>query len=88
MGLEEDFTAAAAEATASIPESAANDDRVALYGLYKQATVGDCTTARPNIFDQKGRYKWDAWEAKKGLSQEDAKAAYIKLVADLKAKYA
>ena len=24
------------------------------------------TAAKPGIFDQKGRYKWDAWEAKKG----------------------
>jgi len=36
-----------------------------LYALFKQATVGDCNTSRPGIFDQKGRYKWDAWEKKK-----------------------
>ena len=26
------------------------------------------------------RGKWDAWEAKKGMSQEDAQAAYVELV--------
>ena len=26
------------------------------------------------------RGKWDAWEAKKGMSQEDAQAAYVDLV--------
>eukprot|EP00983_Pelagomonas_calceolata_P127527 1161413-Pelagomonas_calceolata.AAC.3 len=42
---------------------------------------------RPGIFDQKGRYKWDAWNGKKGMSQEDAKKQYIQLVHDLKAKH-
>ena len=26
------------------------------------------------------RGKWDAWEAKKGMSKEDAQAAYVDLV--------
>eukprot|EP00356_Strombidium_inclinatum_P013328 CAMPEP_0170479974 /NCGR_PEP_ID=MMETSP0208-20121228/990_1 /TAXON_ID=197538 /ORGANISM="Strombidium inclinatum, Strain S3" /LENGTH=38 /DNA_ID= /DNA_START= /DNA_END= /DNA_ORIENTATION= len=25
------------------------------------------------------RGKWDAWESKKGMSQDDAKAEYVKL---------
>lgn len=50
-----------------------------LYGLYKQATVGDNTTAKPGVFDLKGKYKWQAWEDLKGTSQEDAEKQYIEL---------
>ena len=32
------------------------------------------------MFDPKGRAKWDAWESKKGMSQDDAKEAYVKYV--------
>uniref|UniRef100_A0A7S0WQC6 ACB domain-containing protein n=1 Tax=Chlamydomonas leiostraca TaxID=1034604 RepID=A0A7S0WQC6_9CHLO len=87
MGLEEDFQAAAKSATDDIPDNISNDEKLELYALFKQSTVGDCNTSRPGIFDQKGRYKWDAWDKKKGLSQEDAKKAYIELVNTLKAKY-
>ncbi|GAX83219.1 hypothetical protein CEUSTIGMA_g10645.t1 [Chlamydomonas eustigma] len=87
MGLDEDFKAAADSATSDLPESMSNDDKLAMYGLYKQATVGDVNSACPNIFDQKGRAKWFAWEKCKGQSQDDAKTAYIALIASLKAKY-
>ncbi|XP_078480490.1 acyl-CoA-binding protein-like [Lampetra planeri] len=58
-----------------------------LYGLYKQATVGDVNLDRPGILDFTGRGKWDAWKAKKGLSKEEAMAAYVDVVEKLKAKY-
>ena len=54
-----------------------NEDKLEFYGLYKQATVGDVNTERPGMFDPKGKAKWDAWEAKKGMSSDDAKAAYV-----------
>ena len=57
-----------------------NDDKLEFYGLFKQATVGDCNINRPSIFDVKGRIKKEAWEAKKGMSQDDAKAAYVSKV--------
>lgn len=38
--------------------------------------------------DFKGKYKWDAWKALEGKSQEDAEKEYIALVEELKAKYA
>ena len=34
-----------------------------------------------NAFEDGG--KWDAWEAKKGMSQDDAKQAYVDLVTPL-----
>ncbi|XP_043965946.1 acyl-CoA-binding protein-like [Gambusia affinis] len=58
-----------------------------LYGLYKQATVGDVNTERPGMFDFTGKAKWDAWNPKKGLSKEAAMAGYVELVEKLKEKY-
>eukprot|EP00344_Euplotes_crassus_P004558 CAMPEP_0197007608 /NCGR_PEP_ID=MMETSP1380-20130617/41492_1 /TAXON_ID=5936 /ORGANISM="Euplotes crassus, Strain CT5" /LENGTH=48 /DNA_ID= /DNA_START= /DNA_END= /DNA_ORIENTATION= len=30
-----------------LPSTVSNDDLLRVYGLYKQATVGDCNTDRP-----------------------------------------
>ncbi|KAM9829076.1 acyl-CoA-binding protein-like [Syngnathus typhle] len=61
----------------------------ALYGLYKQATIGDIdsATARPGVLDIIGRRKWDSWTEKKGMSKEEAMAAYVDVVDKLKTKY-
>jgi diazepam-binding inhibitor (GABA receptor modulator, acyl-CoA-binding protein) len=37
------------------------------------------------MLDLKGKAKWDAWDAHKGQSKEDAQKAYIALVHKLKA---
>ncbi len=51
------------EAAARLESSAGADqmsqeDLLMLYGLYKQATSGPCTTFRPPFFDLKARSKW------------------------------
>ncbi len=51
-----------------------------------EATVGDNNTSRPGMLDLKGKYKWDAWDANKGISKEDAQKQYVALVQELKAK--
>ncbi|KAF9974341.1 Acyl-CoA-binding domain-containing protein 1 [Actinomortierella ambigua] len=79
---------AAAERVQAFTTKPNNDELLEIYALYKQATVGDNTTARPGVFDLKGKAKWDAWAAKKGISQEDAEAQYIALVEKLAATYA
>lgn len=61
-----------------------NEDLLTLYKYYKQATVGDCNTERPSMFNMEGRAKWDAWTSVKGLSQEEAKAKYVATVTGLK----
>ncbi|GJX50990.1 strictosidine synthase-like 12-like protein [Tanacetum coccineum] len=45
-----------------------NDNKLALYGLYKQATVGPVNTDRPGMFSMAERAKWDAWKAVEGIS--------------------
>jgi diazepam-binding inhibitor (GABA receptor modulator, acyl-CoA-binding protein) len=49
-----------------------------LYGLYKQATVGDCNTSKPGILDFVGKAKWDAWNQFKGMKNFKAMELYIK----------
>ncbi|KAG7906882.1 hypothetical protein KL907_002522 [Ogataea polymorpha] len=64
-----------------------DDELLQLYGLYKQATVGDNTTEKPGVFDFKGKYKWEAWKKLEGTSQQEAEKKYIALVDELQAKY-
>lgn len=64
-----------------------NDEKLSLYGLYKQGTVGDNTTGQPWAVQLEARAKWDAWTAHKGKSSEAAKAEYIELVKTLLNKY-
>jgi diazepam-binding inhibitor (GABA receptor modulator, acyl-CoA-binding protein) len=58
-----------------------------LYALFKQGTQGDVSGSRPGMLDIKGRAKFDAWEKKKGLSQEAAQTAYVRLVQELGVRY-
>jgi len=56
------------------------DEKLSIYGLYKQVTVGDVNTSRPGFFDFAGQAKWDAWNACKGKSEDEARTEYIQLV--------
>ncbi|KAI6203399.1 Acyl-CoA-binding protein [Aphelenchoides besseyi] len=52
-----------------------------------EATVGDNNTPKPGMMDFKGKAKHSAWESKKGMSQDDAKKAYVSKYEELAAKY-
>jgi diazepam-binding inhibitor (GABA receptor modulating acyl-CoA-binding protein) len=71
-----------AEAQARIKQvtSLGNDVLLELYGLYKQATAGDASGNRPGMLDVRGRAKYDAWAARKGMSGDAAMTAYIAVV--------
>lgn len=58
-----------------------NDVLLELYALFKQATAGDATGARPGMLDVRGRAKFDAWARRKGLSKDAAMEQYIAVVA-------
>lgn len=60
-----------------------NDELLALYGLYKQATAGDVSGSKPGMFDLKGKAKYEAWSKNKGMPQEKAMANYVALVKKL-----
>ncbi len=82
MGLEQDF-AAAQERVKKLAKRPSNDQLLALYGLFKQATEGDVTGKRPGMLDMVGRAKYDAWAARRGTDKDTAMQAYIALVGSL-----
>ena len=77
----------AAERLKTLTERPSNDEFLNLYGLFKQATVGDNKTSKPGMFDMKGQFKWKAWKDKSGMSQDNAADAYVALVDELLGKY-
>jgi diazepam-binding inhibitor (GABA receptor modulating acyl-CoA-binding protein) len=80
--LKEQF-AAAKSRVEKLEERPSNEDLLRLYGLYKQATEGDVSGARPGMLDLKGRAKYDAWARQKGTSKDDAMKGYVGLVGKL-----
>lgn len=58
------------------------ENRIKLYGLYKQATEGNVQGIMPRpegyrIEDEGAKKKWDAWKREEGLSKTQAKRNYI-----------
>ena len=76
-----------AKAVNELPTKPTTEELLKLYALYKQATIGDCNTERPGVFNFKDRSKWDAWNNLKGMSQEEAEKEYIAFVDELFEKY-
>lgn len=73
----------AADAVKHLTKQLDHDTLASLYGLYKQATVGDNTTSKPNFLDFKGNKKWDGWNQYKGYSKKKAEYEYVVLVNSL-----
>ena len=80
--LNAEFEAAVANSK-KLSERPDNATLLKIYGLYKQATVGDNGEKKPGFGDMVGRAKWDAWNGFKGLSSEDAKRQYVELIRSL-----
>ena len=60
-----------------------NEQLLALYSLFKQATQGDVSGKRPGFTNPVGRAKHDAWAEQKGSSKDDAMQKYVDLVKSL-----
>lgn len=82
MNLETAFEKAAKDVN-TLTERPSNETLLKLYGLYKQASVGDVNQERPGGFDFKGIAKYDAWASLRGTSKEQAMQMYIELVTSL-----
>jgi diazepam-binding inhibitor (GABA receptor modulator, acyl-CoA-binding protein) len=80
--LNADFEAAVANSK-KLSQRPDNATLLKIYGLYKQATLGDVTDKKPGFGDMIGRAKWDAWNACKGTSSDDAKQQYVALIQSL-----
>jgi acyl-CoA-binding protein len=78
---------AAVIAIVNLATSPSNDEKLKIYGLYKQATVGNINIPAPGFFDFAGGAKWKAWNEMNGKFQEQAKVEYVDLVAALISKY-
>ncbi|KZV90512.1 ACBP-domain-containing protein [Exidia glandulosa HHB12029] len=63
------------------------EEKLAMYSLYKQATVGNVKTPRPGLWDMLGRAKWDAWAKHKDLPQHEAKWLYVETLLKVLRKY-
>jgi len=77
-----------AEEVKNFKSRPSDEELLQFYGLYKQATVGDVNTDCPAVIDIKGKAKWNAWNSRKGMSQDDAKKEYCELAQSLAPKYA
>jgi acyl-CoA-binding protein len=64
VSLEASFQGAVAYVSKASDISPSTEQKLRLYGLFKQATVGPCTISKP-FFDMTGRYKWYGFVQKK-----------------------
>ena len=60
-----------------------NEDMLALYANFKQASSGDVAGKRPGMMDMVGRAKYDAWAKLSGTANDAAKQSYIDKVKSL-----
>lgn len=67
----------------TLSERPDNNTLLKLYGLNKQATLGDCNEAPPPAYNFIEVAKQNAWKGFAGKSKEDAMQEYIALVDSL-----
>ena len=80
--LNERFQRASA-AVKQLTEKPDNETLLKLYSLFKQGSDGDVSGEKPSFFDFVATAKYEAWEALRGCSQDDAMQQYIDLVETL-----
>ena len=66
-----------------LKERPSDNDMLALYSLYKQATEGDVKGSKPGMFDFVGRAKYEAWAELSGTDADTAMKRYIDKVKKL-----
>ncbi|KAK2844567.1 hypothetical protein Q5P01_011226 [Channa striata] len=86
MPLQKEFEKIA-EDVKKVKTRPTDQELLELYGLYKQALIGDINTDKPGMTDLKGKAKWDAWDSRKGMSKDDAMSAYVALANKVISKY-
>ena len=80
--LKAQFAAAVANSK-TLTERPDNSTLLKIYGLYKQATVGDNADKKPGFSDMVGRAKWEAWNGFKGTNSDSAMQQYVELIESL-----
>lgn len=61
--------------------------KLALYGLYKQATCEDNNTPKPGILNPVNGAKWKSWYQLRGLSATMAKRRYVMKVLEMDTQF-
>lgn len=64
-----------------------DDELLLIYGLFKQATIGDNYNSKPAGVWFKETRKWEAWNNQRDKAQNTAKQEYIEAVEFLIGKY-
>ena len=64
-------------------EFVSNEDKLYLYGNYKQALIGNNNNEKPSILNRVEMEKWKSWNSFKDISKEDSMKNYIKKVKKL-----
>ena len=60
-----------------------NQDKLSLYGFYKQATSGKCNISKPQGIDMVQQAKWEKWNSLGEMTKEAAMENYIQIVKKL-----
>ncbi|GLU12048.1 hypothetical protein SLE2022_287570 [Rubroshorea leprosula] len=85
--LDEAFSAATAFVAATAADRASHkvstDIQLQLYGLYKIANEGPCSSPQPSALKMTARAKWQAWQKLGAMPPEDAMQKYIDIVTEL-----
>ena len=89
MSLEEQFEFASNEVRSFTEGSngPSNSEKLNMYALYKQATVGDINISQPWAVQVNARAKWDAWNEIKGMTKKTAMTRYCEYFLQLSHKY-
>lgn len=67
----------------TLSERPDNDTLLKLYGLYKQATIGNCNIPQPWAIQMEARSKWNAWNSHMNKTKNVAENEYVQLVEGL-----
>lgn len=60
-----------------------HEQRLTLYALYKQATIGPCKIDQPSAADFIARAKWDSWKSLDEMDVSIAQAKYIRYIEEI-----
>ena len=73
----------ASENVKKIKKKPSNEILLQLYGLYKQATVGNINIPQPWALQVEKRAKWDSWKLFENMERGLAMTKYVEIVETL-----
>ena len=76
-----------AKLVVNLQQQPTTDEKLQLYGLYKQVTVGNCNISEPWAIQFEAKQKYNAWNKNKNMLKSNAIEKYILIALDLITKY-